>query len=260
MSSCSPGSRILVSGAAGFLGGHLVNVISQDFSVRSLDITNCPSAGENICGSVTDASTVARALEDVQGLVIAHMLPNKPGNYESVDRAFDVNVRGAALLLEEAARREVQRVVLISSTAVVQGHLAAGTFLSQELAPQPTSVYGLTKTLQEATARYFHQKHGLEIAVLRPAYVALGDTMEDKYGIRRPSVNWQAIDPRDIGLAVRCALLSPALDFEIFHLVAGPDAEKKTDVERTFSRLGWTPQYRFSQFPRDAVPGAPAKV
>lgn len=182
---------------------------------------------------------------------MAHMLPNKPGNYETADQAFDVNVKGTVLLLEEAARQGLRRIVLVSSTAVVQGHAAAGRFLSHELSPQPTSLYGLTKTLQETTARYFHRQHALEIAVLRPAYVALGDTMEDKYGVRRPSVNWQAIDPRDIGTAARGALLAAGLGFEIFHVVAGPDAEEKADIVRTQALLDWNPRYRFAQFPRD---------
>lgn len=207
-------------------------------------------------GSVTDADAVRRALEGMGGLVIAHMLPNRPGHYDAIGEPLDVNVKGAALLLEECVRQGIRRVVLISSTATMQGHLAAGRFLSGDLPPQPTSVYGLTKVLQEATARFFHEKHGLEIAVLRPAYVALGDTMEDKYGIRRPSVNWQAIDPRDIGRATAGALTVPNLGFEVFHVVAGPGAEEKADIHRTRVRLGWEPQYRFHQFPPDQPPAA----
>ncbi len=249
-------SRILVTGAAGFLGRHLVEVLSEQFHVRSFDVKKTEMAADAMQGSVTDADAVRQALQDMDGLVIAHMFPNRPGNYDAIGQPLDVNVKGAALLLEECVRQGVRRVVLISSTATVQGHLAAGRYLSNNLPPQPTSIYGLTKVLQEATARFFHEKHGLEIAVLRPAYVALGDTMEDKYGLRRPSVNWQAIDPRDIGRAAAGALGVPDLGFEVFHVVAGPGAEERTDVHRTSARLGWEPHYRFAQFPPDEPPAA----
>lgn len=251
MPPLSPDSRILVTGGGGFLGRHLVRKLRSRFPVTSFDVQN-PEGGEDFFpGSVTDAGQIEVALEGVSALVIGHMAPRAPGVYDSPETPFDINVKGTALLLEAAARRGIKRVVLISSVAVVQRSLAGKEFLTGALPFRPDSIYGLTKVLQEETARYYHAQHGLEIAMLRPAYISMGDTLEDKYGRKRPSVNWQFIDPRDIGSAALAALTMKDLGCEAFYLVAGPGAEEHADIRHGMDRLGWTPEYRFTEFPVD---------
>lgn len=244
-------SRILVTGGCGFLGRHLVQELRSRFEVVSFDVHNSSDDPQFLEGSVTDPARIETALENIDGLVIGHMAPRTPGVYDSPDIPFDINVRGTALLFEAAARRGIKRVVLISSVAVVQRAHIAKKFLSTGLSYCPDSIYGLTKTLQEQTAEYYHAMRGLEIAMLRPAYISLGDTLEDKYGTKRPSVNWQFIDPRDIGAAALCAFTMENLGCEAFWLVAGPQAEEHADLAATMERLGWTPRYRFAEFPRD---------
>ncbi len=244
-------SRILVTGGCGFLGRHLVQELRTRFEVTSFDVRNASDDPQFLEGSVTDPASVEAALEGIDGLVIGHMAPRAPGVYDSPDVPFDINVRGTALLFEAAARRGIKRVVLISSVAVVQRAHVAKKFLSADLPYCPDSIYGLTKTLQEQTAEYYHAMRGLEIAMLRPAYISLGATLEDKYGKKRPSVNWQFIDPRDIGAAALEAFTIENLECEAFWLVAGPRAEEHTEVAKTIERLGWTPRYRFAEFPQD---------
>lgn len=251
MSAVPHFSRILITGAGGFLGRHLVEVLRECYTVFPFDVVvdeNDPAA---IAGSVTDLKAVRSALEGIQALVIAHMLPSRPGNYDRVEEPFEVNAKGVAILFQEAVTLGIPRVVLISSTSVVQGHLVMGRFLSGDLPPLPTSLYGLTKLIQEASAQFFHRMHGLEVAILRPALVALEEMMEDKYGVQRPTVNWQAIDPRDIAAAVCCALEAEEMGCEVFYLVGGPGAEGHADIAHAKARLGWEPKRRFAQFPRD---------
>ncbi len=251
MTLCLPGSRILVTGAHGFLGRHLVKVLQSDFTVIGFDVQGNGNSENFICGSVTDPAAVRRALQGVDGVVMAHMAPNLPGVYDTPELPFEVNVKGTAHVLQAAAELGVRRHVVISSVSVVDGARRAGTFLSRDLPPSPVKMYGLTMVLQEAMARYYHERHGLEIALLRPAYVILGDSLEDKYGVRRPTVNWQAIDPRDIGRAAAAALSLDALECEVFYVMAGPDAPNHADVPHTAERLHWEPRFRFLEFPRD---------
>jgi len=259
MSACPSRSAVLVTGAAGFLGRHMVNVLQRDFVVRPLDVQ-----GEGVIhGSVTDRTSLEAAMDGVAGLVIGHMAPNRAGMYDDPAIPFDINVKGAALCLQVAAEHGVKRVVLISSTTVVERHLLAGEFLSRDLPPSPAGLYALTKTLQEASARYYHEKFGMEIAMLRPAYVICGDDLVDKYGRRKLEVDWRGIDPRDIGEAARAALLLPDLRCEAFYLVAGPGAEDHADIAYTMQRLEWMPAYRFDSarpalFPQQGARGLAA--
>lgn len=162
---------------------------------------------------------------------------------------MDINVKGTGLALEAAVRHGIRRVVLISSVSVVWRHVLSRTFLTPDLPAAPVQTYGLTKALQESLALFYHQMHGLEIAVLRPAYVIREDSMTDKYGATRANVTWQCIDPRDIASAVRSALLIPDLKHEVFYLMAGPDAERFADIAHTRERLGWSPVHRFANLP-----------
>lgn len=252
MPACPPHSHILITGSNGFLGRYLVEGLRSEFNVVGLDVEG-DGTSHSVRGSVSDPEIIERALEGVDGVVIAHMAPNHSGMYDTPEQPFDINVTGTASLLHAAARRGIKRHVLISSVSVVDGARRAGDFLSRDLPPSPVKLYGLTKTLQETTAKYYHRQYELEIAVLRPAYIIRGDTLEDKYEVRRPTVNWQAIDPRDIADAVRAALQLETLGYEIFHLMAGPGAEEKADIAYAADRLGWHPRYRFEEFPQDSV-------
>lgn len=244
--------RLLITGAAGFLGRNICEVLAPDYTIRGLDVAPCAEGVESLVGSVTDEALLKRACEGIDALVIAHMLPSRPPeNYARVAAAFDVNVKGTAMLFETAVDAGIRRVVLVSSISVVNRQNAAGEYLHAGLPTMPDSTYSLTKALQEEVARYYHFQYGVEIAVLRPAYIAREDSLADKYGIQRPTVNWQFTDPRDIGRAIGCALQVPGLGYETFFVTCGPRADSHADVDRTRERLGWSPLHDFSQYPLD---------
>jgi nucleoside-diphosphate-sugar epimerase len=243
--------HILVTGGCGFLGRYVSSVLRHHFPVVSFDVKNTSDDESFFEGSVTNANDINAAMAGAFGLVIAHMAPRAPGVYDSPEIPFDINVKGTAMLFDAAIRHGIQRVVLISSISVFSAAQISEQYLTGDLTPIPDSIYGLTKSHQEQVALHYYLNHGLETAILRPAYISLGENLEDKYGVKRASVNWQFIDPRDIGAAAYRSLVTPDLACEIFHLVAGPGAEEKTDVRRTMEHLSWTPHFRFTEFPLD---------
>lgn len=251
MAALSDGARVLVSGGTGFLGSHVTAILRTQFSVTAFDVKNPENRSDVIEGSVTDRAVIEAAMVGMDGLVVSHMAPRAPGVYDHPEIPFVINVQGTAMLFEAALRAGVRRVVLVSSVGAVQRAVKDGGPLNENIPACPDSLYGLSKSLQEQTARYYHEMHGMEVAVLRPAYVSLGDTLIDKYGRQRPSVNWQFIDPRDIGRAILGGLTADTMAYEVFYLFAGPGAEKRMDWDRTVRRLHWKPEYRFTEFPED---------
>jgi len=251
-------TSVLVTGSAGFLGQALVATLAEaGIKVRGLDVVQGPNLTsglpvESMVGDVSDADVVARACEGVDALVIAHMAPNRPGVYASATLPFDINVKGAALLFEQAVRQGIRRVVLISSIAVVDGYRSENIRLTLALPARPISPYGLTKACQEEIANYHHRVAGLSVAILRPAYVTDADTLTDKYGRHRPTVNWQCVDRRDVAGATLAALRAPELKSGCYYIHGHPDAVNKLETGPTVEELGWAPKYDFSEYTTDA--------
>ena len=243
--------RILLTGAGGFLGEGLIQALEENHTLRLMDVVPFENRHEVLCGDVCNADDVARAVEGMDALVIAHMAPNRPEVYATPEQPCHINITGTAMLYAAAAGVGIKTVVLVSSTAPVAGYMADGLFLRRDLPPRPTSIYGMTKVCQEEVARTYYEMHGIQTAVLRPAYITNADTLVDKYGHGKQTVNWQFIDRRDIGFAAEAALNLPDLTFEIFYVLGHPDAANHADMDATRTRLDWTPKYDFQQYAED---------
>jgi len=183
------------------------------------------------------------------------MASRKPGIYDTPVLPFDINVKGTALLFAAAVEHGVSRVVLISSMGVVRRQMEARQFITRDLpigaGGGRGGVYLLTKVCQEVIAQHYHTAHGIRVAIIRPDYITDADTLTDKYGKKMRYVNWRFTDRRDIGSAVDRALVLADLGCEVFYVVSHPDAERHVDVAYTKQRLGWKPEYDFTQYPKD---------
>jgi len=243
--------KVLLTGAAGFLGRGMIETIGAEHTLRLMDVVSLESSHESIVGDVCDLETVRRAVAGMDAIVAGHMAPRGPGVYDVPTLPFDINVKGVAHLYQAAAEAGIKRMVLISSTSVVLADQRAGNFLRRDLPPSTGDIYSLTKSLQETVADHYHRNFGIATAIMRPAYITDEDAMTDKYGRKAKTVNWQFIDRRDIGDAANAALRLPDLGCEVFYVLGHPDALEHADVAYTHQRLGWQPRHDFSKYPRD---------
>ncbi len=241
--------KVLITGAAGFLGRGMMTAFEGRCNLRLMDVVDFQTPHQKFIGSVADLETVRRAVEGMDGIVIAHMASRQAGSYEAPTAPYEVNVKGTANLFFAAARQGIRRVSLISSTSVVDYYHKRGDFLSRNLPLRGEGIYSHTKICQETIARQYHWEFGIGVAALRPAYITDMDSCRDKYGKQATSCNWQFIDRRDIGEAARLALELPDLGFEIFYVLGGPLADKHADIAYTQQRLGWKARYDFSNLP-----------
>lgn len=123
--------RVLVTGGAGFIGGHLVDrFLAEGYRVRILDSLDpklhpfgkpawLPAQAEFVRGDVTDRRTLLRALDDVD--IVSHQAAYQD-YMPDFSRFLEVNAVGTALLfeliVEKKLIKKVRKVIVASSQAV----------------------------------------------------------------------------------------------------------------------------------------------
>ncbi|MBI4514421.1 MAG: NAD-dependent epimerase/dehydratase family protein [Deltaproteobacteria bacterium] len=111
--------RALVTGAAGFLGRHVVaRLLAEQVAVRALvrrEHAALPAAAEQIVGDICDEGAVARAVAGVDWVIHTAARVATSGTWAEFEAA---NVAGTELVLRTAAAAGVARVVHVSSLSV----------------------------------------------------------------------------------------------------------------------------------------------
>ncbi|MEC9432035.1 MAG: NAD(P)-dependent oxidoreductase [Pseudomonadota bacterium] len=155
----------LVTGAGGFVGLALLDrLLTEGESVRALNdrplapealayFETLPGRLEVIQGDVRDRAAVAAALKGAAGAVhLAAITLGARADIVPARRAAEVNTLSTAILLEEARRAGVPRVVYPSSGAVY-GALPLGPApVTEATEPAPAGIYGFTKLASETLA------------------------------------------------------------------------------------------------------------
>ncbi len=179
MSETTPGSlketrdgrTILVTGGAGFIGGHLVESLVPDNEVRVLDDLSSgsrervPDRAELIEGDVRDESAVARAMQGVDVVFHLAAVVNVARSVERPAHSHAVNVDGT-LAVFEAARLNDARVVLASSAAIYGAPESVP--IDEDEPPAPESPYGLDKLTVDRYAALYHDLYDLPTVRIRP--------------------------------------------------------------------------------------------
>lgn len=172
--------RILVTGAAGFIGSHVCeallgrgeSVVGVDnfdpFYARSVKERNLSAvrASPRFRFLEVDLTRQAPPVEDVS--VVVH-LAAKPGVRPSLEDPAsysEANVTGTVRVLEAARRAGIARVVLGSSSSVY-GDATPPPFREDAVAVQPISPYAASKRAGELMAHAFAHLYGMQIVCLR---------------------------------------------------------------------------------------------
>src|SRR5919201_4695884 len=165
---------ILVTGAAGFIGSHVVeHLLGRGHEVVGLDdlsggfIDNLPK-GTIFCQvSVLDATLVARIFAEHRFTHVFHLAAYAAEGLSHFIRRFNYtnNVIGSVNLINEAVRHDVKRFVFTSSIAVYGKNQLP---MTEDLVPQPEDPYGISKYAVELDLRAAHELFGLDSVVFRP--------------------------------------------------------------------------------------------
>jgi NAD dependent epimerase/dehydratase len=173
--------RVLVTGAAGFIGSHLVEQLAA-IGARVRAFVRYESRGsrgwldhipsdvadeiEFFAGDIRDGSTVDRALADCEVVLHLASLIAIPYSYDAPEAYVATNIVGALNVLNACRRHDVGRLVL-TSTSEVYGN-AQRVPITEDQPLHPQSPYAASKAAADQLALSYWASFGTPVVVLRP--------------------------------------------------------------------------------------------
>ena len=160
-----------MTGSAGHLGEALVRVL-REAGHETVGLDVLPSPYTDVVGSIADRDTVRRCLASV-GCVMHAATLHKPHVGSHDRQAFvDTNITGTLILLEEAVAAGLESFVFTSTTSAFGRALTPApgepaAWITEDVAPVPRNIYGVTKTAAENLCELVHADDGLPVVVLR---------------------------------------------------------------------------------------------
>lgn len=240
--------RILFTGGSGKAGKYVIAyLINQGHKVLNVDMTPLNHLGvENLIADITDSGQMFNAMSSYAGLdeleggngvpkfdAVVHFaaVPRiliKPDN-----ETFRINTIGTYNVIEAAVKLGIKKIIIASSETTYgicfsDGHTDPKVLpLEEDYDVDPMDSYGLSKVVNEKTARSFQRRSGFDIYALR-----IGNVIEPHeyaelfpHYFKNPEVRRRNafcyIDARDLGQIVDLCIKKDDLGFQIFN--AGND-------------------------------------
>lgn len=143
---------ILITGASGFVGRHLIKQLTPKSNVRCLVRSTSDTSGLEGCelakGDITNIDSLVNATKGVDAVI--HMVAALGAS--DYNENYNVHVTGAKNLIDACKINNVKRIVVISSVATLA---------------KRKSDYGVTK----AMADELFLKSGLDVTILKPDFI-----------------------------------------------------------------------------------------
>lgn len=200
-----PETRVLITGAAGMVGGSLRDSLAGRYAVfRMADRADLGAArpGEEVAhGTIED---MAFCEEMTRGIDCVVHLAAQPVE-AAWDQVLGPNIVGCYNVFEAARLNGVRRMIFASSNHAVGFH-GTERMIDRTAPTRPDSRYGLSKVFGEALGRLYADKHGLEVACLR-----IG-SFQPKPQDRRQLSTW--LSPGDLA-----RMVAGLIDAERFHFI-----------------------------------------
>jgi uronate dehydrogenase len=236
--------RVLLTGAAGYVGQRLSRGLETEHDLRLGDVSIPGGDPRWVRLDVTRLAEVSAAMQGIDAVIHLAVASGHEGDYEDDafnQLRFDVNVKGTCNVLEAARRASVRRFVHTSSLMVVWG-CEPSQWVAADAPPHPIGTYAVTKQMGETLCEYYARSFGMSILCIRiPKPIDLNDAAWKQ---RRIRPQWLAFP--DLIQAYRLALTVPDISFEIVTVV-GEGSRRRRDLSKAERLLGYRPMIRLEQ-------------
>ena len=235
--------RIVFTGGTGKAGRHAVpHLVAKGYAILNVDLKPLDLPGVNtLVADLTDSGQVFNALTIHFGFdgfeagrppsppdAVVHFAAIPRVLIEPDNKTFSTNVVSTYNVIEAAMKLGVRKVIIASSETTYGVCFAEGDKdfrsypLEEDYPIDPMDSYGLSKLVNEQTARAFAARYGADIYALR-----IGNVIEPHEYDRFPAFladppsrkrnAWSYIDARDLGEIVHLCLQKDGLGFQVFN-------------------------------------------
>ena len=265
--------RILFTGGSGKAGRHVIPwLLAKGYEVHNIDLVplNVPGV-TNLTVDITDLGEVFNALtmhrdfpdlESGKGVqpfdAVVHFAAVPRILIRPDNETYRVNVMGTYNVIEASVKLGIRKVIIASSETTYGICFAEGERdphylpFDEDYDVNPMDSYGLSKVINEKTARAFSERTGADIYALR-----IGNVIEPQEYSRFPGFvahpetrlrnAWCYIDARDLGQIVHLCIEKDGLGYQVFNATndtVTTDLSTAELAQRFFPNvpLKWQPQ------------------
>ncbi|MEY4698385.1 MAG: hypothetical protein RIT14_2813 [Pseudomonadota bacterium] len=247
--------RVLFTGGSGKAGKHVVAyLVAQGHRVVNVDRVALNHPGvHDVIADITDAGQMFSVMSGHAGY--DELDGGRPVPFDAVvhfaaiprlmmtpdTETYRVNVVGTYNVLEAAVKLGIGKIIIASSETTYGVCFSEGVVdpkvlpLEEDYDIDPMDSYGMSKKVNEVTARSFQRRSGTDIYALRIGnviepheYATVFPPLKTNPGLRR-RITFSYIDARDLGQIVDLCLGKDGLGFQVFNAVNDSNSVPQTN-------------------------------
>jgi GDP-4-dehydro-6-deoxy-D-mannose reductase len=166
--------RVLVTGAAGFVGRHMIRELAGNgHKAVAFDVcfsSPVKEAAASLTGDLCDSTSVDRAVSSADCDACIHLgaISFVPAGQSNPALMFSVNVLGTLNVLEAFRKRNSAVRILVVSTAHIYGTASGSAAIREDSPVAPVSMYAISKTAADLATLAYARQYGMSAMTARP--------------------------------------------------------------------------------------------